>query len=61
MKLKLFVATLVVTFASQAIAPAWAAPTSGPMGPATNIVVAGITINPFCIALQIKTGRPCKP
>ena len=59
MKLKLFVATLLVTFASQAIAPAWAAPASGPMSP--GIVVAGTNIHPFCIALQIKTGRPCKP
>ncbi len=57
MKLKLFVAALLVTLASQAVAPAWAAPTIGPMGPST--VVAG-PINPLCIALEIKTGRPCR-
>lgn len=58
MKLKLFGAALLVTLASQAVAPAWAAPTSGPMGPAT--VVAG-TLDPACVAIQIKTGRPCRP
>ncbi len=57
MKLKLFIAALLVTLASQAIAPAWAEPTSGPMGPA--IVVAG-TLDPACVAIQIKTGHQCR-
>lgn len=57
MKLKLFVAALLATLASQTVAPAWAASTSG--DPAT--IVAGTNVDPFCIALQIKTGRPCRP
>ena len=62
MNRKLLVAASLLTLATGTAAPVWAQATNNSFESATyqqSIVVAG-PVDPFCIAIQIKTGRPCK-